>query len=55
MSDDIDNIDDDNVYDDDLAKGDKAKLNTQVRQRIEDMIEKKRLKELLDGSDDWEL
>jgi len=52
---DINNNDDSTSYDDDLAKGDKAERNSQVRQRIEDMLEKKRLKELLDDSDDWDL
>lgn len=55
---DIEDIEDDNdnkAYDADLAKGTKAERNTQVRQRIEDMLEKKRLKELLDESDDWDL
>ncbi|WP_426358289.1 PA3496 family putative envelope integrity protein [Pseudocolwellia sp. HL-MZ19] len=52
---DISNNDDKISYDDDLAKGDKAERNSQVRQRIEDMLERKRLKELLDDSDDWEL
>jgi hypothetical protein len=52
---DISNNDDSTSYDEDLAKGDKAERNSQVRQRIEDMLERKRLKELLDDSDDWEL
>lgn len=57
MSDEIEIIDDgdDSDYDNDLAKGDKAERNSKVRQRIEDMLEKKRLKELLDDPNDWDL
>lgn len=42
-------------YDDDLPKGEKATHNSEVRKRIDDLLEKKRLKELLDDSDDWDI
>lgn len=54
MNDDIDNIDG-NDYDNDLAKGDEAEHNSTVRRRIDELIEKKRLKDLIDDSDDWKL
>jgi len=54
MNDNIDNIDE-NDYDNDLAKGDEAERNSTVRRRIDALMEKKRLKELLDDSEDWEL
>ncbi len=54
MSDNVENIDDSN-YDNDLATGEKAEKNSKVRKRIDDLMEKKRLKELLDDSDDWDL
>jgi len=40
-------------YDKDLATGKKAEKNTQVRKRIDDLLEKKRLREALDNCDDW--
>ena len=40
-------------YDKDLAKGDQASKNTKIHQRIDELLEKKRLKELLDDTDDW--
>ena len=52
MSNNIDNIDEKN-YDKDLAKSVKMKRDSTVRQRIDELIEKKRLKELLDDTDDW--
>lgn len=60
MSDDLDSSDeidsiDESDYDKDLAKGNKAERNSKVRRRIDDLLERKRLKELLDDSDDWEL
>lgn len=42
-------------YDKDLPKGEKATHNSEVRKRIDDLLEKKRLKELLDDSDDWDI
>lgn len=54
MSDDIDNIDGSD-YDNDLAKGDEAERNSTVRRRIDELKEKKRLRDLIDDSDDWEL
>jgi hypothetical protein len=41
-------------YDKDLPKGDKAAHNSEVRKRIDELLEKKRLKALLDDSDDWD-
>lgn len=52
MSNNIDSIEK-NDYDKDLPKGQKAKNNSTVRQRIDDLMEKKRLKELLDDEEDW--
>jgi hypothetical protein len=54
MSDNAESIDD-STYDNDLATGDKAEKNSKVRKRIDDLMEKKRLKELLDDSDDWDI
>ncbi|WP_257174043.1 PA3496 family putative envelope integrity protein [Colwellia sp. M166] len=42
-------------YDEDLPKGEKATHNSEVRRRIDDLLERKRLKELLDDSDDWDI
>ncbi|ARD43388.1 PA3496 family putative envelope integrity protein [Colwellia sp. PAMC 21821] len=41
-------------YDKDLPKGDKASHNSDIRKRIDDLLEKKRLKALLDDVDDWD-
>tara|TARA_R110000787_G_scaffold7876_3_gene26237 strand:+ start:994 stop:1173 length:180 start_codon:yes stop_codon:yes gene_type:complete len=41
-------------YDQDLPKGDKANHNSEVRRRIDDLLEQKRLKALLDDADDWD-
>ena len=51
----ISDVSDEKDYDDFLAKGDKAERNSKIRQRIEDALERKRLKELLDDNNDWEL
>jgi len=40
-------------YDKDLAKGEQAYKNTEIHHRIDELLEKKRLKELLDDTDDW--
>jgi hypothetical protein len=40
-------------YDKDLAKGEQANKNTKIHQRIDELLEKKRLKDLLDDTDDW--
>jgi uncharacterized protein YaiL (DUF2058 family) len=68
MSADFINIDDDDDDDDDpilegdpileddqenWTKAEKAKYNKEVRKRIDELLEKKRLKELL-GDDDWD-
>lgn len=42
-------------YDKDLATGKKAENNTKVRKRIDDLLEKKRLREALDDSEDWDI
>ncbi|MFD2167989.1 PA3496 family putative envelope integrity protein [Thalassotalea euphylliae] len=42
-------------YEKDLATGEEAIKNTKVRKRIDELLEKKRLKELLDDSDDWDV
>jgi hypothetical protein len=55
MSDEFSARDETQDYDKDLATGKKAEANTKVRKRIDDLLEKKRLKEALDDSDDWEI
>lgn len=42
------------TYDKDLPKGEKASHNSEVRKRIDDLLEQKRLKALLDDPDDWD-
>ncbi len=42
-------------YDKDLPKGEQAAHNAEVRKRIDDLLERKRLKELIDDSDDWDI
>ena len=54
MADNLDTIEDNN-YDNDLPKGKTSEINSQVRKRIEDLMEKKRLKSLLDDSEDWDI
>ncbi|MEH6595835.1 MAG: hypothetical protein V7736_09845 [Colwellia polaris] len=41
-------------YDKDLPKDQKPTSNKEVRNRIEELLEKKRLKALLDDADDWD-
>jgi hypothetical protein len=55
MSDEYKTDDGEEKYDKDLASGTKAEKNTQVRKRIDDLLEKKRLREVLDDCDDWEI
>lgn len=55
MSDEYKTDDGEEKYDKDLASGTKAEKNTQVRKRIDDLLEKKRLREALDNCDDWEI
>ena len=50
---DIDTSNDTTLYDKDLATGDKANNNTKIHKRIDEILEEKRLKALLDDSDDW--
>ncbi len=40
-------------YDKDLASGAKANNNSKIHKRIDELLEKKRLKDLLDDTDDW--
>ena len=40
-------------YDKDMPNGEQALHNSEVRKRIDDLKEQKRLKELLDDTDDW--
>ena len=42
-------------YDQDLPKGEQAAHNSEVKKRIDDLLEKKRLKALLDDAEDWEI
>lgn len=55
MSDEYKANDESENYDKDLATGKKAENNTKVRKRIDDLLEKKRLREALDNSDDWDI
>lgn len=42
-------------YDKDLSKSEQAAHNNEVRKRIENLLEQKRLKYLLDDADDWDI
>ncbi len=42
-------------YDKDLANNEESIKNSKIRKRIDELLEKKRLKELLDDSDDWDV
>lgn len=42
-------------YEKDLPKGEQAAHNSEVRKRIDDLLEQKRLKALLDDSEDWDI
>jgi len=42
-------------YDKDLPTGEQASHNTEIHKRLEDILEEKRLKELLDDSEDWDI
>ena len=55
MADEYKPNDDSEKYDKDLATGKKAENNTKVRKRIDDLLEKKRLREALDDSEDWDI
>ncbi|KXJ49170.1 MAG: hypothetical protein AXW17_11465 [Colwellia sp. Phe_37] len=55
LTDDLPPAADQESYDEDLPKGEKATHNSEVRKRIDDLLERKRLKELLDDSDDWDI
>jgi len=41
--------------DKEMKIGGDAEKNTKIRKRIDELLEKKRLKELLDDSDDWDV
>ena len=55
MSDEFRISDDSTKYDKDLAGSKKAEENSKVRKRIDDLLEKKRLRDALDDSEDWEV
>jgi hypothetical protein len=55
MSDEYTSSENTDNFDSDLPQGEQADKNTQVRKRIDALMEKKRLKEMLDDSDDWTL
>ena len=55
LTDEMSSAADQESYDKDLPKGEKATHNSDVRRRIDDLLERKRLKELLDDSDDWDI
>lgn len=42
-------------YEKDLPKGEKASHNSDVRKRIDDLLERKRLKAMLDDAEDWDI
>lgn len=42
-------------YEQDLANSKQKIKNTKVRKRIDELLEEKRLKQLLDASDDWDI
>jgi hypothetical protein len=54
LTDDSSSEEDQEQYDKDLPKGQKPTSNKEVRNRIEELLEKKRLKALLDDADDWD-
>lgn len=51
--DDIMDGNDNSDFDDGMIADEKSESNSNVRKKIDDLLEKKRLKELLDDSDDW--
>lgn len=54
LSDDSSQEEEQEQYDKDLPKGQKSASNKEVRNRIEELLEQKRLKALLDDADDWD-
>ena len=42
-------------YEKDLPTGEDAKHNSEIHKRLDDILEKKRLRELLDDTDDWDV
>lgn len=42
-------------YEKDLPNEDQAKKNARLHKRLDDLMEEKRLKELLEGTDDWDI
>ena len=42
-------------YDKDLAANEESDKNAKIRKRIDELLEKKRLKEMLDDTDDWDI
>ena len=42
-------------YDKDLPTGEQASHNAEIHKRLEDILEEKRLRELLDDTDDWDI
>ncbi|REL34475.1 hypothetical protein DXX92_03415 [Thalassotalea euphylliae] len=42
-------------YEKDLASNEQSIKESKVRKRIDELLEEKRLKQLLDNSDDWEV
>lgn len=53
FTDDSDLNNDQPDYDKDLATGSKAQKNAKIHKRIDEILEEKRLKKLLDEDDDW--
>ncbi len=53
--DDFTTSDDSLDYEKDLANGERASKNSQLHKRLDDLLEQKRLKALLDDTDDWDI
>jgi len=55
INEDIDNRSDKDDYNDDFSDKEQTERNNKARKRIDELMEKKRLKYLLDDSEDWDI
>jgi len=55
INEDISNLSEKKDYDDDFSDTEQAERNNKARKRIDELMEKKRLKYLLDDSEDWDI
>jgi len=55
INEDISNPSEKKDYDDDFSDTEQAERNNKARKRIDELMEKKRLKYLLDDSEDWDI